>query len=454
MTLESINPATGERIERFEPHDAQEIDGRLAAAAAAQPVWAAAGFAHRGRMLSQAAQLLREKRDEFAGQITREMGKLAKEARGEIEKCAWVCDYYAEHGTGFMADEVVETDAGKSYVAYQPLGTVLAIMPWNFPFWQVFRFAAPALMAGNAGVLKHASNVTGCARTIERIFRDAGADEGVFQTLVIGSDQVAPVIHDDRIHAVTLTGSEGAGRQVASEAGKALKKSVLELGGSDPFIVLEDADLELAASQAAASRYMNSGQSCIAAKRFIVVESVADDFVDAFRTQAEALEPGDPADEATGLAPLARADLRDALDEQIQASIGEGARVVTGGAPVPGTGNYYPASVLDRVTPDMRVAREETFGPAAAVLRVPDEAAAVRAANASRYGLGGSVWTSDLARGEAVALQLECGSAFVNGLVKSDPRLPFGGVKASGYGRELAWHGMREFVNAKTVWIR
>jgi succinate-semialdehyde dehydrogenase/glutarate-semialdehyde dehydrogenase len=382
------------------------------------------------------------------------MGKPIREARAEIEKSALGCEYYADAAPDFLADELIESDAGRSLVAYQPLGTVLAIMPWNFPFWQVFRFAAPALAAGNTGLLKHASNVPQCALAIERVFTEAGFPDGVFMSLMIPSSQVAHLIGDRRVHAVTLTGSEPAGRQVAAAAGSHIKKSVLELGGSDAFVVLEDADLEAAVATAVISRFLNTGQSCIAAKRFIVVEAVAEDFLARFKAGAEALVVGDPLQESTQLGPLARVDLRDELHQQVVESITQGAVAVTGCNPEPGAGAYYQASILDRVKPGVRAYHEELFGPVASVIRALDEEDAVRIANDTDFGLGGSVWTRDSARGERVARQLQCGCAFVNGLVKSDPRLPFGGVRHSGYGRELSRLGIHEFVNAKTLWIR
>jgi succinate-semialdehyde dehydrogenase/glutarate-semialdehyde dehydrogenase len=386
--------------------------------------------------------------------ITVEMGKLRAEARAEVDKCALACDYYAEHAPAFVADELIPSDAGKSLVAYQPLGAVLAIMPWNFPLWQVFRFAAPALAAGNTALLKHASNVPQCALAIEKVFGDAGFPRGVFHTLMIRAAQTEQVIADARVHAVTLTGSESAGRQVAATAGAHLKKSVLELGGSDPFIILGDADLALTVRTALNSRFQNAGQSCIAAKRFIVVDDIADSFLAQFKREVEALRPGDPSDETTTLAPMARGDLRDELHRQVSDSIARGAVAVSGCAPLPGPGYYYAASILDHVMPGMPAYEQELFGPVAGVIRVRDEDEALAVANASRFGLGGSVWTQDSARGERLARQVQCGACFVNGLVKSDPRLPFGGIKASGYGRELSHHGLREFVNAKTVWIR
>jgi succinate-semialdehyde dehydrogenase/glutarate-semialdehyde dehydrogenase len=386
--------------------------------------------------------------------MTLEMGKPIAEARAEIEKSAWGCEYYAAEGPGFLEDEVIATDAGRSLVTYPPLGTVLAVMPWNFPFWQVFRFAAPALVAGNTGLLKHASNVPQCAQAIESVFEEAGFPGGVFRSLMITSSRVAAVIEDVRVHAVTLTGSEPAGRQVAATAGSQVKKSVLELGGSDPFIVLEDADLDLAVEQAVVSRFLNTGQSCIAAKRFIVVDAIADEFVTRFRTAVEAIRMGDPLDETNTLGPMARIDLRDELHEQLVDSLSQGAVAVTGCNPEAGSGAFYQPSIIDHVKPGMRAYREELFGPVATVIRATDEAEAVHIANDTDFGLGGSVWTRDTERGERIARQLQCGCAFVNGMVKSDPRLPFGGVKNSGYGRELSRLGIHEFVNAKTIWIR
>jgi succinate-semialdehyde dehydrogenase/glutarate-semialdehyde dehydrogenase len=382
------------------------------------------------------------------------MGKLLSEARAEVAKCALACDYYAEQAPAFLADEVIASDAGKSLVAYQPLGTVLAVMPWNFPLWQVFRFLAPTLAAGNTGLLKHASNVPQCALAVERLVQEAGFPEGVFRTLLIDARDVAGVIADPRVQAVTLTGSEPAGRQVAATAGEQLKKSVLELGGSDAFVVLEDADLDLAVPQAVASRFLNAGQSCIAAKRFIVLAAVAEDFVARFKTAIEALTPGDPTAADSSLAPMARTDLREELHAQVQASVAAGATLVTGGSVMAGPGAFYAPTLLDHVGPGMAAFEEELFGPVATVIRVADEAEALAVANDSRFGLGGSVWTRDTTRGEAFARRLQAGAAFVNGMVKSDPRLPFGGIKASGYGRELSHFGLHEFVNAKTVWIK
>jgi succinate-semialdehyde dehydrogenase/glutarate-semialdehyde dehydrogenase len=403
--------------------------------------------------LNAVAAELDSERERLADLVTAEMGKLAGEARAEVDKCAWVCRYYAEHGASFLADERIESDAPDSFVSYEPLGVILAVMPWNFPLWQVFRFAAPAVAAGNVCLLKHASNVMLCSEAIEGVFHRAGAPRGLFTQLPIRSTQVADLIKDARVSAVTLTGSEPAGRAVAAEAGKALKKSVLELGGSDPFIVLDDADLELAVAKAVQSRFMNAGQSCIAAKRFIVVNQIADVFERKLVEAVERLRPGDPKATETTLAPLARADLRDEIHAQVADAVQEGARLLTGGEAVAGPGFFYRPTVLADITPEMRAYREELFGPVACLLRVKDDVDAVRLANDSDFGLGGSVWTQDPERGVSIARRLECGCAFVNELVKSDPRLPFGGVKLSGYGRELSRHGIREFVNIKTVWV-
>ena len=454
MAFQSINPATNEVLASFDTWGADTLQQVLQSVTDSNDEWQSTPLSKRCDLMHKAAQQLRDRKQHLAELITLEMGKLIGDAQAEVEKCALACDFYADHGPEFLQDEMIESDAGKSYVAYQPIGTVLAVMPWNFPLWQVFRFAAPALVAGNTGVLKHASNVPQCALAIEQVFREAGFPEHVFRTLMISASQVQSVIEHPGIKAVTLTGSEPAGRQVAAHAGANLKKSVLELGGSDPFVVLEDADLEVTINGAVTSRFLNSGQSCIAAKRFIVVDTIADEFLQGFKTAVEALRAGDPMDPKTKLAPMARVDLRDELHQQVIDSIAAGATAVTGCQPVDEPGAYYQASILANIKPGMRAYDEEFFGPVALVFNARDEADALRIANDSRFGLGGSVWCKNSARGEAFARQVQSGSVFVNGFVKSDPRLPFGGIKASGYGRELSHHGMHEFLNAKTIWIR
>ncbi len=452
MTVETINPHTGQSEYRHELMDAAAIEAVLAAAGDAAERWAATPLEERGALLRAIGHQLRARRGDLQRIMTAEMGKLGKEALAEIEKCAGACDYYADHAAGYLRDEIVETDASRSYVRYEPLGCVLAVMPWNFPIWQVFRFLAPALMAGNVAVLKHASNVPRCADAIALVLRAAGLPEGVFGVLHIDNEQAADVIRDARIAAVTLTGSERAGRSIAANAGDQLKKCVMELGGSDAFVVLEDADLDLAVRQAVAARFANAGQTCIAAKRFVVVEAIADAFVERFVEAAAKLRLGDPQHEATTLAPMARQDLRDELHRQVRASIDQGARALLGCEPDASHAGY-PASILDGVAPGMPAYEEELFGPVAAILRVRDEDEAVRVANDTTFGLGGSVWTQDAARGERVARRLRCGAAFVNAIVRSDVRLPFGGIKRSGYGRELAGHGIHEFTNIKSVYV-
>jgi succinate-semialdehyde dehydrogenase/glutarate-semialdehyde dehydrogenase len=453
MAIESINPATEEVLATFQPLGPEEIERALAGAAAAFSRWRRAPFGERSDLLRRAASGLRQQVERLAGLITAEMGKPIVEAEGEIEKCAWNCEFYAENAEAFLANRPVETNARESYVAFEPLGTILAIMPWNFPFWQVFRFAAPALMAGNVVILKHASNVPQCALAIEEVFRDAGLPPGVFQTVLIPGSAVLPLIEDVRVRAITLTGSDETGAKVAEASGRALKKTVLELGGSDPFIVLDDADLRAAAETAARARNQNTGQSCIAAKRFIAVEPVADEFERLLVAGTAALRVGDPRERDTQVGPLARADLRDALEDQVARSLAAGARLATGGQRLERSGYFYAPTVLTEVTPGMPVAREETFGPVAAVIRAKDSHEAVSIANDSQFGLGASLWTRDIPHGKQLARELEAGSVFINGMVVSDPRLPFGGVKRSGYGRELSDFGIREFVNIQTVWI-
>ncbi len=454
MPYVSLNPSTNQILLTHTSWDSARLAAALTQAHTAQQAWALSPMAQRAEVLREVAAHLRAQATEYATLMTQEMGKLLRESRAEVEKCASGCEFYAHHAQAFLQEEEVKTDAGKSYVAYYPLGVVLAVMPWNFPFWQVFRAAAPALMAGNALVLKHASNVPQCALALEKIFKVCGLPDGVFTTLLIESDQVADAIAHPAVQAVTLTGSEAAGRKVAACAGQHLKKCVLELGGSDPFIVLQDADIAYTVEQAVASRFLNCGQSCIAAKRFILVPEIAEAFLQAFRAKVEALQYGDPMQDATTLGPMARLDLRETLHHQVTDSIAQGAVALSGCKPVPGSGVFYPASILDRVTDKARAYHEELFGPVAVVIRAADEADALRIANQSRFGLGSSIWSQDVMRAEALATQIQAGCSFINGMVKSDPRLPFGGVKASGFGRELSQHGIREFVNAKTVWIR
>ena len=455
MAFQSINPATGEVVGEYPEATAEDVSRILREARAACDSWRRTAVPGRTAPLRRAGAILRERKEELARLMAVEMGKPLAQGRAEAEKCAWVCDYYAQEAAGFLAPEAIATDASKSYVAFEPLGAVLAVMPWNFPLWQVFRFAAPALVAGNAGLLKHASNVTGCALAIERVLHDAGFPPALFRALLVGSRRVAAVIEAPEVAAVTLTGSTPAGRAVARTAGAALKKTVLELGGSDPYLVLEDADLEPAAETCVASRLINGGQSCIAAKRFIVVEPVRKRFEELFVEKMRAKRMGDPLEEGVDLGPQARRDLRDELHGQVERSVAGGARVLLGAAVPPGNGAFYPPSVLTGVAPGMPAYDEELFGPVAAVIGVKDEREAVRVANDSPFGLGAAVFTRDLRRGERIAREeLEAGSCFVNSLVKSDPRLPFGGIRESGYGRELSRFGIREFVNVKTVYVK
>ena len=454
MPYLSLNPATNQILQTYASWDASRLQLALQQARTAQQAWAQTDIASRASVLSAVAQHLRTQRDRYATLITLEMGKPLREARAEVEKCAGTCDYYAQHGADFLRTETVESDAGRSYVAHYPLGTVLAIMPWNFPFWQVFRAAAPALMAGNALLLKHAPSTPQCALAQEAIFRECGLPQGMFTTLMIETDLVPDVIASPHVHAVTLTGSEATGRKVAALAGQHLKKCVLELGGSDPFIVLHDADMELAVDMAVTSRFLNNGQSCIAGKRFILVPQITDEFLQRFKAKVEALILGNPMDDATQVGPLARLDLREALHRQVTQSIAQGAVALTGCKPDAREGFFYRPSILDRVTANTCAYHEELFGPVAIVIRAADEQDALRIANETRFGLGSSIWSCDTARAEQLAQHIEAGCTFINGMVKSDPRLPFGGVKASGFGRELSRQGMLEFVNTKTVWIR
>ena len=427
MPHTSLNPTTNRVLQTHASWDAQRLAQALEKTRDAQQTWAQTSFARRAGILRDVALRLRAQRDQYAILITQEMGKPLREARAEVEKCVGVCEYYARHAEEFLRTEPVESDAGKSYVAYYPLGVVLAVMPWNFPFWQVFRAAAPALMAGNALLLKHAPNVPQCALAIETIFREGGLPEGVLTALMIEVGQVADVIASPHVHAVTLTGSEAAGRKVAACAGQHLKKCVLELGGSDPFIVLHDADMELAVNMAVASRFMNCGQSCIAAKRFIVVPQIADEFLRELKIKVEALKLGDPLDDATQIGPMARLDLRDTLHRQVSDSIAQGAVAVTGCKPAEREGFFYQPSILDRVTTEACAYHEELFGPVAIIIRAASEQDALRIANETRFGLGSSIWSKDTARAEQLAAQINAGCTFINGMVKSDPRLPFGG---------------------------
>jgi succinate-semialdehyde dehydrogenase / glutarate-semialdehyde dehydrogenase len=453
--MDRTNPATGEALEPVPDTSEDEIEAALERADTAFEAWRKRPIGERQELLAAAADVLRENTREYAELMTREMGKPISGAISEVEKCAWVCEYYAERADEFLQDELIGTaPETKTFTAYEPLGPVLVVMPWNYPFWQVFRFIAPHLAAGNVGVLKHASNVPGCAQAIEDILLEAGFPEGVFQSLIIGSDPIEDVLRDDRIVAATLTGSEPAGRAVAETAGSELKKSVLELGGNDPFVVLEDADLDAAARVGAGARTVNSGQSCIAAKRFIVHEDVYEEFLSNFIDEMDALSVGDPMDEDTDVGPQAREDLLEDLHDQVERTAEDGATVELGGEPLDRDGHFYPPTVLTDVPPDAAAACEEVFGPSAAVFSVSSEAEAIDLANDVEYGLGASIWTDDLERGEAVARRIEAGMTYVNQLTKSDPRIPFGGVKDSGYGRELAREGILEFVNKKTVWVQ
>ncbi|HEY0741218.1 MAG TPA: NAD-dependent succinate-semialdehyde dehydrogenase [Chryseosolibacter sp.] len=448
--FKSINPYDQKVIAEFQPDDQVAIDKKIKMAASSFSSWKKTSFQHRSDLLRAAARVLRENREKYAAIMSIEMGKVLNESRAEIDKCANGCDYFAENAEGFLKDIPVKTEASKSLIAFQPLGPVLAIMPWNFPLWQVFRFAAPGLMAGNVGLLKHASNVSQCSLLIEDVFKQAGFPEGVFQSLLVDSKHIEGIIARDEIAAVTLTGSEFAGKKVAEAAGRNLKKCVLELGGSDPFIVLEDAELELTAKIATQSRMQNAGQSCIAAKRFIVVQNIKDEFMSKFKTNIEKLVQGNQLAEKTTTGPLARIDLAEDLEHQLKDSVDAGAVVVTGGKR---NGANFQPTLLDNVKPGMKAFDEEMFGPIASVITVKDESEAIALANNHRYGLGGSVWTQDKERGERVAREIESGSVFVNSLMRSDQRLPFGGIKKSGYGRELSELGIKEFVNAKTIFV-
>jgi succinate-semialdehyde dehydrogenase/glutarate-semialdehyde dehydrogenase len=453
MTIASVNPATGETVATFEALDDAGIEAKLQRSIEAFSVNRRRSFAERAKRLQRVAEILDRRAPELARVITVEMGKPIKAAVAEVQKCALVCRYYADNAEAFLADEPVQTNAQQSFIRYEPIGPVLAVMPWNFPYWQVFRFAAPALMAGNTGLLKHASNVPQCALAIEEIFREGGFDAGEFQTLLIGSDAVAKILDDDRVKATTLTGSEPAGASVASRAAKQIKKSVLELGGSDPFIVMPSADLDDAVATGVKARIVNNGQSCIAAKRFIIHENIAQKYITNFVAAMESLKIGDPLDEATEIGPLATPQIVSDIEAQVRQSVDAGAKLLTGGKRIGERGNFYAPTVLADIPDDAPAAREETFGPIASMFRVKSVAEAIAVANDTPFGLGASVWTNDRAEVDRFVDEIESGQVFVNAMVASDPRVPFGGVKHSGFGRELGVFGIREFVNVKTIWI-
>lgn len=452
--LTSMNPANNKTIKSYTEMQGEEISQIISQADEAFNSWKETSFIHRTKLMHNVASVLRNNSEEYSLLMTTEMGKPIKQSRAEVEKCAWVCDYYADNAEKFLRDEIIKTEASKSFVSYQPLGVILAVMPWNFPFWQVLRFAAPNIMAGNAGLLKHASNVSGCALAIEDIFRKAGFPENLFRTLLVSSKNTSQVISHKKVQAVTLTGSVPAGKAVASLSGSLIKKTVLELGGSDPYIILEDADLEQAAISCVTSRLINAGQSCIAAKRFIIVESVYDQFEKLFIDFMSKKKMGDPLDEKNDLGPQASLQLRDELHDQVLRSVNQGAELILGGKIPDIDGAYYPPTILKNVKPGMPAFDEELFGPVAALIKAKDEDDAIELANKGIFGLGAAVFTNDLKRGERIAKEkFNAGCCFVNDFVKSDPRLPFGGIKESGYGRELSPFGIKEFVNIKTVYI-
>ncbi|PIE03743.1 MAG: succinate-semialdehyde dehydrogenase [Acidobacteria bacterium] len=451
--MKSINPATMELIKTYQTHTDQEAQQIAHVTHLAWQSWKQTSFEERKRHMLRLARLLREQQNHLATLITLEMGKVIKESIAEVLKCAWVCEYYAEQAETMLEDEFFEGDGRQAFASFEPLGTVLAVMPWNFPLWQVFRFAAPGLMAGNACLLKHASNVPGCALEIESLFQRAGFPTNLFRALLISGSQVGKVLECPTVQAVTLTGSEWAGSQVASKAGLEIKKSLLELGGSDAYMVFDDADLEICTQTAVIARMMNAGQSCIAAKRFIIQDAIYDRFRDIMYSQIQNLTVGDPMDHHTQIGPLARPDLRDELHNQVIQSQKMGAKVLLGGQPVPGTACFYQPTLMDDITSDMPVFKEETFGPVLPLIRFKTEQEAIDLANRSSFGLGGSLWTADTDRGIRLARQMETGAVFINGMTKSDPRLPFGGVGISGYGRELSYYGIKEFVNIKTIWL-
>jgi succinate-semialdehyde dehydrogenase/glutarate-semialdehyde dehydrogenase len=453
--IKSINPATEKEIKSYNEMKYDEIEQIISSADNTFEDWRRTSFSVRSQKMKKAGSVLRKNLNKYARIMTEEMGKPIAQSRSEVEKCAWVCDYFAENGEEFLKDKIIKSDASKSFVTYQPIGVVLAVMPWNFPFWQVFRFAAPGLMAGNAGVLKHASNVSGCALAIEEVFREADFPVDLFRSLIVSSKNMDKVIELEKIKAVTLTGSVPAGKAVASKAGSLIKKTVLELGGSDPYVILEDADLESAAETCVTSRLINGGQSCIAAKRFIVVENIYNEFKDLFVEKMKQKKMGDPFDESNDLGPQARDSLRNDLHLQVKNSIEKGAKLLLGGNIPEMKGAYYPPTVLENVKGGMPAYNDELFGPVAALIKVKDENEAIKTANDSIFGLGAAVFTIDVKKGERIAREeINSGNCFVNSFVKSDPRLPFGGVKESGYGRELSYFGIHEFVNIKTVYVK
>ncbi len=451
--MKSINPANQEIIKEYKELNAKEVKTRIEQVHEKWLEWKGSSFEFRSELMFNLAKVLRKNQQKYAEIISLEMGKPITESLGEVEKSAWVCEYYAEEAENMLKDEVLKSDAESSFVSFEPLGVVLAVMPWNFPFWQVFRFAAPALMAGNVGLLKHASNVMGCAEAIEDCFMEAGFPENVFKNLVIGSSKVEAIVKHSYVKATTLTGSEYAGRKVAGASGAALKKSVLELGGSDPFIVLEDANLEEAAYWGVFSRLLNNGQSCIAAKRFILHKDIADKYLSLIRAEIKKWNIGDPIDESCKLGPLARPDLLTDLEIQLKDAVDKGAEILEGGKAISGAGNYFEPTIIKNLTPQMNIYHEETFGPVFSIYIVKNEEEAIKLANASEFGLGASLWTSNKERGVKLARRVESGAVFINGMTKSDPRLPFGGIKKSGYGRELSHYGIKEFLNMKTIWV-
>jgi len=451
--MQSINPTNGKLIKEYKEYSYKEVINIIDAVEADWQIWKKTSFSHRKNLMQNAAQVLLDKKQEFAETMSLEMGKPLTESLAEVEKSAWVCNYYADEAENILADEYIESDASKSFVSFEPIGIVLAVMPWNFPFWQVFRFAAPALMAGNAAVLKHASNVQGSANDIERVFKLAGFPKNLFRNLIIKSNQVEAVIKNPKIKASTLTGSEFAGSRVAMASGKEIKKTVLELGGADAFIILKDADIEKAAKVAVQARMLNNGQSCIAAKRFIIDKSVLSSFISLINSELDLLKIGNPLENGIQVGPLARADLREEIHSQVEQTIEQGATLLRGGKFIEGDGYFYEPTIISNLKPGMKLYYEESFGPVFSIFSFDTEEEAIQIANDSDFGLGGSLWTKDLAKGESLARKIESGGIFINGMTKSDPRLPFGGIKKSGYGRELSHYGIKEFVNMKTIWI-